>query len=80
MESLSDVKTGKIVVVKRLHGGRVFINRIAALGFTLGTKITVIQNFGRGPVIIGLRDSRVALGRGEATKILVVVENAEQPE
>jgi ferrous iron transport protein A len=80
MESLSDVKAGKSAVVKRLRGGREFINRIAALGFTLGTKITVIQNFGRGPVIVGLRDSRVALGRGEATKILVMVENGDQPD
>jgi ferrous iron transport protein A len=80
MESLSNVKVGKSAIVKRLNGGREFINRIAALGFTLGTKIIVIQNFGRGPVIVGLRDSRVALGRGEATKIQVMVENGEQPD
>jgi ferrous iron transport protein A len=77
MISLSDVKTGKTATIKQLRGGREFTNRVAALGFTLGTKITVLQNFGTGPVIIGLRDSRIALGRGEANKVLVMVENGE---
>jgi Fe2+ transport system protein FeoA len=31
----------------------------------------VIQNYGHGPIIVNLRDTRVALGRGEAGKILV---------
>ncbi len=78
MISLSDVKTGKSAIIKQLSGGKEFTNRVAALGFTLGTKITVLQNFGAGPVIIELRDSRIALGRGEARKVLVMVENGEQ--
>jgi ferrous iron transport protein A len=77
MISLGEVKTGKNAIIKQLRGGREFTNRVAALGFTLGTRITVLQNFGKGPVIIGLRDSRVALGRGEASKILVMVEECE---
>lgn len=41
------------------------------LGFTPGTRVTVIQNYGHGPLIVRVRDTRVALGRGEAEKILV---------
>jgi Fe2+ transport system protein FeoA len=29
------------------------------------------QNFGSGPVIVKVRDTRIALGRGEAMKVLV---------
>jgi ferrous iron transport protein A len=78
MISLSDVKVGKHAVVSQLCGGREFTNRIAALGFTIGAEITVLQNYGRGPVIVSVRDSRVALGRGEAAKVLVMTENGER--
>jgi ferrous iron transport protein A len=78
MKSLGDAKVGERVIIKQLHGGRDFTSRVAALGFTLGAVITVLQNYGRGPVIVALRDSRVALGRGEAAKVLVVMEDDEQ--
>ncbi|MFZ2095169.1 MAG: FeoA family protein [Anaerolineales bacterium] len=77
MISLSDIKVGKHAVVSQLCGGKEFTNRVAALGFTIGTEITVIQNYGSGPVIVAVRNSRVALGRGEATKVLVMMENGE---
>ena len=41
------------------------------MGFTPGARLRVIQNRGRGPLIVAVRDTRVALGRGEAEKILV---------
>jgi len=31
----------------------------------------MIQNFGHGPLIVNIRDTRIALGRGEAMKVLV---------
>jgi Fe2+ transport system protein FeoA len=31
----------------------------------------MVQNFGHGPLIVLVRDTRVALGRGEAMKVLV---------
>jgi len=31
----------------------------------------VIQNFGHGPIIVLVRSTRVALGRGEAMKVQV---------
>jgi ferrous iron transport protein A len=41
------------------------------MGFSLGVELEVVQNFGRGPIIVKVRDTRVALGRGEATHIQV---------
>jgi ferrous iron transport protein A len=44
---------------------------MTSLGFTPGTEVTVVQNYGRGPLIARVRDARIALGRGEAGKIYV---------
>jgi len=57
--------------VRHLRGGRDFISRMAALGFTIGVEVQVIQNHRRGPLIALVRGVRVALGRGEALKVLV---------
>lgn len=47
------------------------MSRAAALGFTPGAKVTVVQNYGRGPIIVAVRGTRLALGRGEALKIRI---------
>jgi ferrous iron transport protein A len=57
--------------VIHLSGGRGFVSRLATLGFTPGALLTMIQNYGHGPLIVGVRDTRIALGRGEAAHVLV---------
>lgn len=58
--------------IRRLCGGHGFVSRLLALGFTPGAPVTVIQNHGQhGPIIVLVRDCRIALGRGEARKVLV---------
>jgi ferrous iron transport protein A len=69
--ALSAVRSGAQVRVHRIRGGHHFLSRLACLGFTPGARLRVVQNFGRGPIIVSLRDTRVALGRGEAAKIEV---------
>ena len=68
--SLDEVPAGKRTLVRALRGGKEFVNRMAALGFTVGAEVQVVQNFGRGPLITLVRGVRVALGRGEALKVL----------
>ena len=70
-QSLSAVGSGEHVRIHRIHGGHHFLSRLATLGFTPGARLRVVQNYGRGPIIVNLRDTRVALGRGEAAKIEV---------
>jgi ferrous iron transport protein A len=70
---LGNLPTGARATVCRLCGGREFAARAAALGFTPGAEVTVLQNYGHGPVIVLVRGSRVALGRGEAQKIQVEI-------
>ena len=67
---------GSCGIVRHLRGGKEFINRVTALGFTLGTQVIAVENYGRGPIIVEVRDTRVALGRGEAAKMLVEVLHA----
>lgn len=59
-----------------LQGGRCFVSRLAALGFVPGAAISVIQNYGRGPLIVLVQQARVALGRGEAAHVVVQPETA----
>ena len=68
---LSAVPTGKSVQVRAMQGGHEFLSRLASLGFTPGAHLLVVQNWGRGPILVALRSTRVALGRGEAGRILV---------
>jgi ferrous iron transport protein A len=68
---LSDLPAGRQGMVYSLHGGHDFCSRLANLGFTAGALITVVQNYGRGPMLVSLRGALVALGRAEAAKVLV---------
>jgi ferrous iron transport protein A len=58
-----------------LDGGRGFVSRLAALGFVPGAHFSMVQNFGRGPLIVLVCQARVALGRNEAERIMVREEN-----
>jgi len=69
--NLGAVPAGESVRIRALQGGHTFVSRLACLGFTPGARLRVIQNSGHGPVLVALRDTRVALGRGEASRILV---------
>lgn len=63
------MRTGEQGVVVELAGGRGLLGRMTSLGFTPGAVVTVVQNFGWGPLIALVRHARIALGRGEARKI-----------
>jgi ferrous iron transport protein A len=58
--------------VFELRGGKGFVSRLATLGFTPGAPLTMVQNFGSGALIVRVRDARIALGRGEAAKVIVL--------
>jgi DtxR family transcriptional regulator, Mn-dependent transcriptional regulator len=68
---LSDLDPRTGGVIRRLAGGQAFVSRLAALGFCIGADVTMLQNFGHGPIIVLVRDTRVALGRGEARQVEV---------
>jgi Fe2+ transport system protein FeoA len=73
---LSKLDVGEVGLVQELDGGRGVVSRLAVLGFTPNAEVKVVQNFGRGPLLVIVRDTRIALGRGEAGKIKVVKKKA----
>jgi len=68
---LTDLATDEEGAIIELGGGRDFVSRLATLGFTPGAPLRMLQNFGSGPLIVRVRDTRIALGRGEANKVVV---------
>jgi Fe2+ transport system protein FeoA len=67
-------------VVSELQGGRGFASRLAGMGISIGCQIEVLQNPARGPLLVRVRDTRIALGRGEASNILVRHSEKGQPD
>jgi Fe2+ transport system protein FeoA len=74
-QALSALPAGARGVIHSLLGERSFGSRVANLGFTVGAPVSVRQNYGRGPMIVALRGTLVALGRAEAAKVLVQMES-----
>jgi ferrous iron transport protein A len=60
----------------RIDAGRRLKHRLTELGLTPGVKVTIIQNNG-GPILISVRDSRIAIGREMANKIQVILLNEQ---
>jgi ferrous iron transport protein A len=77
---LSTLSAGRQGIVHSLTGGHEFCSRVANLGFTPGAPLKVLQNRGHGPLLIFVRGTMVALGRGEAARVVVREAGAdEQP-
>jgi Fe2+ transport system protein FeoA len=68
---LGILSTGETGIVSHLEGEKALIIRLASLGFTLGAQVTVLHNYGQGPMIVSLLGAHIALGRQEAGLIKV---------
>jgi len=64
-------KTGERVVIKEMTGGAIARARLAAMGLRPGDEIEIIKNDGQGRLILARGATRLALGKGIASKILV---------
>ncbi len=74
--TLAQLHPGDRAQVLFVRGGRRMSARLATFGFVRGAEVQVVQNYGNGPVIVQVHGARVALGRGEAERILVEVNHA----
>ncbi len=60
--------------VKWQHrGDRQITKRLLDLGLTKGCTFTVVQGSWRGPVLVEVRGTRIALGHGLSRKVLVEI-------
>ena len=75
MIPLSMVSQGEQVKVVSISAGWGLQRRLADMGLTPGLKIRVVRSQKTGAVVLDVRGSRLALGRGIAHKIMVKTES-----
>ena len=69
--SLKDLSVDSHATILAFNFASAEATRLVSLGFTPGAEVSVSQNYGRGPLIVTVRGTRVALGRLEAANIFV---------
>ena len=68
---LSMLSIGEQAELVDVRGGRGIRMRLASMGLNPGVMVEMVQNAMPGPVILGVMDTRLAMGRGMAQRILV---------
>jgi Fe2+ transport system protein FeoA len=68
---LSSIDTEKKVTLIAITGGRGIKSKLYSMGLVPGVKLTVLNRNGTGPVMVAVKDSRLAIGHGMAEKIIV---------
>lgn len=70
MTPLSMAKTGETVTIRKITGKDEIRQHLAELGFVVGAAVTVVSEIA-GNLILQVKDSRVALDRGLANRIMI---------
>ncbi|MBN1877231.1 MAG: ferrous iron transport protein A [Anaerolineae bacterium] len=71
MMPLAMAQPGENLKLVALHGGYRMRKRLADLGLTLNMPLRLVQGNGHGPLIVAVKDTRLAIGRGMAHHIMV---------
>lgn len=67
---LTMAKIGEVSVIKKVGGKEEARKFLESLGFVTGGAVTVISEIG-GNMIVNVKDSRVAINREMANKIMI---------
>jgi ferrous iron transport protein A len=73
MMPLAMVSENEVVRLVALRGGRGMNKRLADMGLTIGMTVRVIRRIQNGPMILDVKDSRLAIGRGMAHHLIVEI-------
>ncbi len=68
--SLAEASAGR-VRVSGIAGGADIQGRLAGIGIIPRCELEIVKNERRGPIVVRVGQSRIALGRGVAEKIIV---------
>lgn len=71
VKPLSKALANEELILVEISARRRLTHRLAELGLTPGVKLRVVQVNG-GPLLVSVRGSRIAIGRGMADKLLVI--------
>lgn len=69
--TLANALIGETVRLITIEGGTQIRRRLADMGLSAGMEVKVITGIEHGPIILSVKDSRLAIGRGMAEKIIV---------
>ncbi len=69
---LAGTSEGASVEIGRIHGGAGVQNKLAGMGLRPGTRVFVVKNAGRGPMLLAVNHTRFMMGRAMAEKVDVV--------
>lgn len=70
MLPLSMASQGEPVIIKKIGGKQETKKFLETLGFVVGGTVTVVSEI-NGNMIVNVKDSRVAIGKNMANKIMV---------
>jgi len=70
---LTKLPVGKTAIVYQITSGHGACKRLNELGLIPGTKVELVNRISSGPVMIRVKGSKLALGRGLARKVMVVI-------
>lgn len=73
MIPLAMIAEGEEVRLISIQGGQGLRKRLADLGLNVGMTVRVVRRSPDGPMILGVKESRLALGRGMAHRVIVEV-------
>ncbi|MDB9822519.1 ferrous iron transport protein A [Deltaproteobacteria bacterium] len=77
--NLAGMEKGHTGIVSTILGGRRFRMKLESLGIRPGSKVTKISNlFTRGPIVLYVGGTEVAIGYKMAMKIIINVPIAEK--
>jgi ferrous iron transport protein A len=71
VKPLSKALANEELILVEISARRRLTHRLAELGLTPGVKLRVVQVNG-GPLLVSVRGSRIAIGRGMAEKVMVI--------
>jgi len=70
MMPLTMINTGEPNIIKKIGGKEETRKFLENLGFVTGATVTVVSEIG-GNMIVNIKDTRVAIGKDMANKIMV---------
>ena len=71
MTDLTKLKTGASGRVVQIGGDKRYLSRITSIGMNIGSRVEVLQNVKKRPLLVYSRDTMIALDRQEAQNIKV---------
>ena len=69
--SLNETRKGDLLILESIAGGNGIKKKLRDMGLTPGVAMTVVSAPAFGPMIIQVRGTRLALGRGLLANIFV---------